>query len=171
KNNSLEKLLFGLGIRYVGSKAAKTLAMHFETMEELQKADVEALTAVNEIGGKMADAVVAYFEHEEVQQLLKELKELGVNMRYTGPKLAAAAEDSIFSGKTFVLTGSMEEMTRKEAAQEIEVRGGKVTSSVTKSTDVLVAGEKAGSKLEKAENLEISVWDEQAFIEKLNSGE
>ncbi len=171
KNNSLEKLLFGLGIRYVGSKAAKTLAMHFETMEELQKADVEDLIAVNEIGGKMAEAIVAYFEHEEVQQLLKELKELGINMRYTGPKPAAAAGDSVFSGKTFVLTGSMDEMTRKEAAQEIEVRGGKVTSSVTKSTDVLVAGEKAGSKLEKAENLEISVWDEQAFIEQLKNGE
>lgn len=171
KNNSLEKLLFGLGIRYVGSKAAKTLAMHFETMEKLQEADVEDLTAVNEIGGKMADAIVAYFEHEEVQQLLKELKDLGINMTYTGPKPAAAPEDSIFSGKTFVLTGSMEEMTRKEAAQEIEVRGGKVTSSVTKSTDVLVAGEKAGSKLDKAEDLEISVWDEQTFIEKLKSGE
>ncbi|NJP38384.1 NAD-dependent DNA ligase LigA [Alkalicoccus luteus] len=169
KDNSLEKLLFGLGIRFVGSKAAATLAMHFETMERLQQADVEELTAVDEIGSKMADAIVTYFEHEEVQELIRELASLGINMTYKGPKLQETSDiDSPFAGKTVVLTGSMEKMTRSEAKAEIEKLGGKVTSSVTKKTDMLVAGEKAGSKLTKAEELGIEVLDEEAFIQVLD---
>ncbi|MFC4734957.1 NAD-dependent DNA ligase LigA [Bacillus daqingensis] len=168
KENSLEKLLFGLGIRFVGSKAAATLAMHFETMERLQQADVEELTAVDEIGSKMADAIVTYFAQEEVQELIAELASLGVNMTYNGPKLQEASDiDSVFAGKTVVLTGSMDTMTRSEAKAEIEQLGGKVTSSVTKKTDILVAGEKAGSKLTKAEELGIQVLDESAFTEAL----
>ncbi|WP_147803147.1 NAD-dependent DNA ligase LigA [Alkalicoccus halolimnae] len=168
KSNSLEKLLFGLGIRFVGSKAAKTLAQHFETMEALERADIEDLTAVDEIGEKMADAVVTYFSHEEVIRLLEELKVLGINMTYTGPKAVSPENsDSLFAGRTMVLTGSMGEMSRAEAKKEIEKRGGKVTSSVTKNTDILVAGEKAGSKLKKAEELGIEVWDEALFLEQL----
>lgn len=168
KENSLEKLLFGLGIRYVGAKAAKTLAMNFGTMEKLQQASAEDLTEIEEIGEKMADAIATYFEHEEVQNLLQELEELGINMKYTGPLPAAGAEsDSVFAGKTFVLTGSMEEMARPDAKKEVELLGGKVTGSVTKKTDVLIAGEKAGSKLTKAEDLGIDIWNEAEFMEKL----
>ncbi|SER99971.1 NAD-dependent DNA ligase LigA [Salipaludibacillus aurantiacus] len=168
KDNSLEKLLFGLGIRYVGSKAAKTLAMTFETMETLKNATVEELEAVDEIGTKMADAIATYFEQKEVQELLEELKELGINMVYKGPKLQSdVGADSFFTGKTVVLTGSMEQMTRDEAKAEVEARGGKVTGSVTSKTDLLVAGEKAGSKLKKAEDLNIEIWNEERFVEEL----
>ncbi|PRO66229.1 NAD-dependent DNA ligase LigA [Alkalicoccus urumqiensis] len=168
KENSLEKLLFGLGIRFVGSKAAETLAVEFESMHQLQKAEKEALTAIHDIGEKVADAVVTYFEQEEVQHLLEELEALGVNMEYTGPKRQQAeAGDTPFSAKTFVLTGSMEAMTRGDAKKEIESRGGQVTSSVSKNTDVVVAGEKAGSKRTKAESLGVEIWEEEAFLEKL----
>lgn len=168
KTNSLEKLLFGLGIRYVGSKAAKTLAMNFETMEQLQNAGKEQLEAVDEIGIKMSDAIATYFDHEEVQILLRELAELGVNMIYTGPKLQASDDfDSIFAGKTIVITGSMELLSRKDAKEKIEALGGKVTSSVTAKTDLLIAGDKAGSKLQKANDLEIEVWDEARLLEEL----
>ncbi|QKS70440.1 NAD-dependent DNA ligase LigA [Paenalkalicoccus suaedae] len=169
KQNSLEKLLFGLGIRYVGSKAAKTLAMQFDTMDNLEKATVEELVAVDEIGSKMADSIATYFEQEEVTELLQELRELGINMSYTGPKPQTGG-DSPFAGKTVVLTGSMEQMSRAEAKTEVEARGGKVTSSVTKKTDLVVAGEKAGSKLTKAEELGIKVLDEAAFLEELQKG-
>lgn len=168
KTNSLEKLLFGLGIRYVGSKAAKTLAMNFETMEQLQNAGKEQLEAVDEIGIKMSDAIATYFDHGEVQILLEELDELGVNMIYTGPKLQASDDfDSVFAGKTIVLTGSMEVLSRKDAKEKIEALGGKVTSSVTAKTDLLIAGDKAGSKLQKANDLEIEVWDEERLLEEL----
>ncbi|MGJ9382123.1 NAD-dependent DNA ligase LigA [Salipaludibacillus sp. CF4.18] len=168
KTNSLEKLLFGLGIRYVGAKAAKTLAMNFETMDKLQEASVEELEAVDEIGTKMADAIHTYFNQEQVLELLHELAELKINMTYTGPKLQAMEElDSVFAGKSVVLTGSMDIMSRSDAKAEIESRGGKVTGSVTTKTDLLVAGEKAGSKLKKAEDLGIEVWDEKRFLAEL----
>ncbi|WP_330949465.1 NAD-dependent DNA ligase LigA [Virgibacillus sp. MG-45] len=160
KENSLEKLLFGLGIRFIGAKAAKTLAMEFETMDQLANATYDALIAVDEIGEKMADAVVQYFAEEEVVTLLSELRELGVNMTYKGPKKAAIAEDAVFSGKTIVLTGKLEQFTRQEAKERIEALGGKVTGSVSKSTDIVVAGEAAGSKYEKAQQLNIPIWDE-----------
>ncbi|WP_416148770.1 NAD-dependent DNA ligase LigA [Salipaludibacillus sp. HK11] len=168
KTNSLEKLLFGLGIRFVGAKAAKTLAMNFEKMKSLQNATIEQLEAVDEIGTKMADAIATYFDKQEVQMLLEELENLGVNMIYTGPKLQATENlDTVFAGKTIVLTGSMEEMSRKEAKEKIEALGGKVTGSVTAKTDILIAGERAGSKLKKAIELEIDVWDEARLITEL----
>lgn len=167
KTNSLEKLLFGLGIRFVGSKAAKTLAQEFETMENLQKATYEDLFAVYEIGDKMADSIVSFFDQPEVEELLTELKSLGVNMTYTGPKADKESQaDSVFNGKTVVLTGKLSLLTRNEAKEKIEALGGKVTGSVSKSTDLLVAGEDAGSKLEKAKKLEVEVWDENRFIEE-----
>jgi DNA ligase (NAD+) len=169
KQNSLERLLFGLGIRHVGAKAAKTLAQAFETIEQLQQASKDELIAINEIGDKMADAVVTYFENEDVQQLMNELISLGVNMTYKGPKLVRAEEsDSYLAGKTIVLTGKLEQLTRNEAKEGIEARGGKVTGSVSKSTDLVVAGEAAGSKLQKAQELNIEVWNEARLIEELN---
>ncbi|RIU91332.1 NAD-dependent DNA ligase LigA [Oceanobacillus picturae] len=161
KDNSLEKLLFGLGIRFVGSKAAKTLATEFETMKNIQQASYEDLIAVDEIGDKMADSIVQYFQEEKVITLLDELRELGINMEYNGPKRPEADEDSIFAGKTVVLTGKMEKFTRTEAKEQIEAKGGSVTGSVSKKTDILIAGEDAGSKYDKAQKLGITIWDEQ----------
>ncbi|WP_449538661.1 NAD-dependent DNA ligase LigA [Ferdinandcohnia sp. Marseille-Q9671] len=168
KNNSLEKLLFGLGIRHVGAKAAKTLAQHFETMDKLQVASIEELTAINEIGEKMADAIVTYFELPEVHELLHELREYGINMEYKGPRLVSVLDsDSYFAGKTIVLTGKLEQLSRNEAKAEIEALGGKVTGSVSKSTDLLIAGEAAGSKLAKAQDLQIEIWDEERLVQEL----
>ncbi|MER1934460.1 MAG: helix-hairpin-helix domain-containing protein, partial [Priestia megaterium] len=169
KENSLERLLFGLGIRHVGAKAAKTLAQHFETIDKLTKATYDELVAINEIGAKMADAIVAYFTQEEVQELIHELKEYGVNLTYKGPKLVSVENvDSVFAGKTVVLTGKLEQLSRNEAKARIEALGGKVTGSVSKKTDLVVAGEEAGSKLTKANELEIEVWDEARLLTELN---
>ncbi|MGM7637116.1 NAD-dependent DNA ligase LigA [Bacillus sp. Hm123] len=169
KENSLEKLLFGLGIRHVGAKAAKTLAQHFETMDALAEADFEQLTAIHEIGDKMAEAIVAYFHLPEVAELIEHLKAAGVNMVYKGPKLAAVEQsDSFFAGKTVVLTGKLYQLTRNEAKERIEALGGKVSGSVSKKTDLVIAGEEAGSKLAKATELGIDVWDEQKLLDELN---
>ncbi|MEK6448519.1 NAD-dependent DNA ligase LigA [Priestia aryabhattai] len=169
KENSLERLLFGLGIRHVGAKAAKTLAQHFETIDKLTKATYDELVAINEIGAKMADAIVAYFTQEEVQELIHELKEYGVNLTYKGPKLVSVENvDSVFADKTVVLTGKLEQLSRNEAKAQIEALGGKVTGSVSKKTDLVVAGEEAGSKLIKANELEIEVWDEARLLTELN---
>ncbi|MEW4286655.1 NAD-dependent DNA ligase LigA [Priestia koreensis] len=169
KENSLEKLLFGLGIRHVGAKAAKTLAQTFETMENLKSATYDELVAVNEIGDKMADAIVTYFDQEEVHELLEELSSYGVNMTYKGPKLVNADEiDSYFAGKTIVLTGKLEQLARNEAKAAIEELGGKVTGSVSKKTDLVIAGEDAGSKLTKAQELNIEVWSEDQLVQELN---
>lgn len=168
KNNSLEKLLFGLGIRHVGAKAAKTLAMEFDTMNKLAEATYEQLTAINEIGDKMADSIVSYFELEEVRELLEELKEIGVNMDYKGPKpVSIENSTSIFAGKTVVLTGKLEVLSRNEAKEEIEKLGGKVSGSVSKKTHLVIAGEEAGSKLTKAQELGVEVWDEEKLLEEL----
>jgi DNA ligase (NAD+) len=168
KSNSLEKLLFGLGIRHVGAKAAKTLAQVFETMDALQKATMEDLININEIGEKMADSIVTYFEKNEVSQLIDELKSYDVNMVYKGPKILNVEEiDSIFAGKTIVLTGKLEQMGRNEAKKELEALGAKITGSVSKNTDIVIAGEDAGSKLDKAQELGIEVWDEAKMLQEL----
>ncbi|MGG3844123.1 NAD-dependent DNA ligase LigA [Aeribacillus composti] len=168
KENSLERLLFGLGIRYVGEKAAKILAEHFETMERLQSATREQLINIPEIGEKMADSIATFFEQPEVKELIEELKSFGVNMTYKGPKRTISDEgDSYFAGKTIVLTGKLAEMSRNEAKEQIEARGGKVTGSVSKKTDLVIAGEDAGSKLAKARELNIEVWDESRLLEEL----
>ncbi|HAC3621852.1 TPA_asm: NAD-dependent DNA ligase LigA [Listeria monocytogenes] len=168
KQNSLEKLLFGLGIRHVGAKAAKSLAIHFDTMDNLKLADKETLTSINDIGEKMADSIVTYFANEEVHDLLEELKRAGVNMTYTGPKLEDMSEEElVFTGKTVVLTGKLEKLTRNDAKALIESLGGNVSGSVSKKTDVVVAGSDAGSKLAKAEELAIPIWSEEDLIEYL----
>ncbi|KAA0546355.1 NAD-dependent DNA ligase LigA [Bacillus sp. BGMRC 2118] len=169
KSNSLEKLLFGLGIRHVGAKAAKTLAQQFETIERLQEAKVEELVAINEIGDKMAESVATYFDNPDVQKLISELRELGVNTSYNGPKLVNVEDiDSYFAGKTVVLTGKLEILSRNEAKEKIELLGGKVSGSVSKKTDLLIAGEAAGSKLEAAQKHGVEIWDEARLVEELN---
>ncbi|MFC4323986.1 NAD-dependent DNA ligase LigA [Litchfieldia salsa] len=168
KQNSLEKLLFGLGIRHVGAKAAKTLAQNFEIIDNLQNASFEDLISIHEIGDKMAESVVAFFDQPEVETLINELQQSGVNMAYKGPKLMDTTDiDSVFAGKTIVLTGKLEQLNRNDAKSEIEALGGKVTGSVSKSTDLLIAGEAAGSKLTKAQELNIEIWDEQRLIQEL----
>ncbi|MYL35523.1 NAD-dependent DNA ligase LigA [Pontibacillus yanchengensis] len=168
KDNSMERLLFGLGIRFVGEKAAKTLSQEFETMERLSQATYDELIEIYEIGEKLADSVVRYFEKPQVLELIQELKALGLNLEYLGQKKSQAAEDSIFNGKTVVITGKMEEYNRSEIKERVEAFGAKVTSSVSKKTDLLIAGEDAGSKYDKAQDLGIEIWDEQRFIEALN---
>ncbi|WP_082235201.1 NAD-dependent DNA ligase LigA [Halobacillus massiliensis] len=167
KENSLEKLLFGLGIRYVGTKAASTLAQEFGVMDKLMEADADRLVQIPEIGEKMADSIARYFDKPQVHELIHALKQEGLNMEYNGPLLNEGPEDSPFNGKTIVLTGKMENYTRSEAKNIVQELGGKVTGSVSKKTDLLIAGEDAGSKLTKAEELGIEVWNEEDFANAL----
>ncbi|MBS4179463.1 NAD-dependent DNA ligase LigA [Lederbergia citrea] len=168
KANSLEKLLFGLGIRHVGAKAATTLAEHFESIDRLASTSREELLNVPEVGEKMADAIATFFENEEFEQLISKLKLAGINMHYLGQKRATLENiDSYFTGKTVVLTGKLEMLTRNEAKDRIEALGGTVTGSVSKKTDLVIAGIDAGSKLAKAEELEIEVWDEVRLLDEL----
>lgn len=158
KENSLEKLIFGFGIRLVGLRAAQLLAQAFGDLETLQKADYEQIVRIEGIGPKMADSIVTYFEMPQVKETIERLRQAGVNFVYRGPRAGRAA-DSPFSGKTVVLTGSLPHLSRKEAAAKIESLGGKVTSSVSRNTDLVIAGERAGSKLARAQQLGIEVWD------------
>lgn len=167
KDNSLERLLFGLGIRHVGEKAAKILAAEYETMDALMKANEADLTNIHEIGDKMAESIVAYFANEEIQTLIARLKDVGVNMVYKGKKVVVEAGANPFAGKTIVLTGKLAQLTRNEAKAKIEELGGTVAGSVSKKTDLVIAGEDAGSKLEKAQSLGIEIWDENRLIENL----
>ncbi len=167
KGNSLERLLFGLGIRYVGNKAAQILASHFKTIDALMKADADELQTIPEIGVKMAEAIETYFNKEEVQSLIAELKELGLNMDYLQAQVDTNIE-SIFSDKTVVLTGKLEALSRNEAKEKIEALGGKVTGSVSRNTDLLIAGEDAGSKLNRAKELDVEIWDEAQLLQALN---
>ncbi|EIT84132.1 NAD-dependent DNA ligase LigA [Fictibacillus macauensis ZFHKF-1] len=169
KENSLERLLFGLGIRHVGAKAAKTIAQRFETMDAVMMASKEELLAIDEVGEKMADSVAVYFSKPEVKVLIDELRDFGVNLTYKGPKIVKAEDiDSSFAGKIVVLTGKLSLFTRNEAKERLEALGAKVTGSVSKNTDLLIAGEDAGSKLEKAQTLGVAVWSEQQFFDELN---
>lgn len=167
KENSMERLLFGLGIRHVGEKAAKILSEQFETIDSLMEATEEQLTAIFEIGEKMADSVVTYFQQDEVKELISRLKDVGVNMKYKGKKVQVEIGENPFAGKTIVLTGKLSQLTRNEAKAKIEELGGTVTGSVSKKTDLVIAGEDAGSKLTKAQELGIEVWDENRLVEQL----
>ncbi len=172
RTNSLEHLLFGLGIRHVGAKAAKLLAEEFETMEQLQQAEKEQIIRIEGIGEIIADSIVAYFALPEVTDLINELREAGINLSYLGKKKEAVAEtSSYFNGKTVVLTGKLTQFTRQEAKERIENLGGNVTGSVSKKTDLVVAGEEAGSKLTKANELGIEVWNEHQLVETLEGEE
>lgn len=168
KANSMEKVLFGLGIRHIGEKAAKILSESFHSFDALMKATREELIAIFEIGDKMADSLVTYFEQEEVQLLVNRLKEAGLTLKYTGRIIDAnVMENSPFAGKTVVLTGKLMQLSRTEAKEKIESLGGKVAGSVSKKTDLVIAGEEAGSKLEKATSLGIEVWDEQKLLDSI----
>ncbi len=167
KKNSLEKLLFGLGIRHIGEKAAQILAMNFLTMEQLQKATFDELVAIDEIGDIMADSIVQYFSEDKVIDLINELKALNLNMDYKGPRPTAENEETIFTGKTIVITGKMENYTRKEIQAIIEANGGSVTGSVSGNTDLVIAGEAAGSKYDRAVERGIDIWTEQDFMDAI----
>ena len=168
KDNSVERLIFGLGIRHVGSKAAKILAEHFGDLETLSKSDFESIIVLDTIGDTIADSVVTYFSNEEVHDLMSELKQAGVNFEYKGIRSSQIETiDSPFKEKTVVLTGKLTRFTREEAKETIENLGGKVTGSVSKKIDIVVAGEDAGSKLTKAQELGIDVWSEEKMAEAL----
>lgn len=168
KANSLERLLTGLGIRHVGTKAAKELAQHFGNMKALQEASIEQLLEIDGLGDIIAYSVKTYFEQPSVQELIQELQDRGVNMGYLGKtKADSEASGHILSGKTVVLTGTLEQLTRQDAKEKLESLGAKVTGSVSKKTDVVIAGHSAGSKLDKANALGIEVWSEQQFLDSL----
>ena len=163
KENSAEKLLFGLGIRHVGSKASQLLLQHFHSIENLAQSDPEEVASIESLGGVIAKSLQTYFATEGSEILLRELKETGVNLTYKGQTVVA---DAALSGLTVVLTGKLERLKRSEAKSKLESLGAKVTGSVSKKTDLVVAGADAGSKLQKAQELGIEVQDE-AWLESL----
>ena len=163
KENSAEKLLFGLGIRHVGSKVSQILLQEFHDLDQLATADPERIAGIDSLGMVVAESLQSYFAQEGSKRLLQELKEAGVNLTYLGEKVAA---DAALSGMTVVLTGKLERLTRSEAKAKLESLGAKVTGSVSKKTDLVVAGADAGSKLSKAQELGIQVEDE-AWLESL----
>ena len=163
KENSAEKLLFGLGIRHVGSKASQLLLQHFHSIENLAQADPEEVASIESLGSVIAQSLQTYFATEGSKILLDELKEAGVNLDYKGQTVVA---DAALSGLTVVLTGKLERLTRSEAKSKLESLGAKVTGSVSKKTDLVVAGADAGSKLQKAQELGIEVRDE-AWLESM----
>ena len=163
KENSAEKLLFGLGIRHVGSKASQLLLQHFHSIENLAQADPEEVASIESLGGVIAKSIKTYFATEGSEILLRELKEAGVNLDYKGQTVVA---DAALSGLTVVLTGKLERLKRSDVKSKLESLGAKVTGSVSKKTDLVVAGADAGSKLKKAQELGIEVRDE-AWLESL----
>ncbi|AGU72651.1 NAD-dependent DNA ligase LigA [Streptococcus constellatus subsp. pharyngis] len=163
KENSAEKLLFGLGIRHVGSKVSQILLEHFHDLEQLAKAEKEEIATLDSLGMVIAESLTSYFAQEGTHILLSELKEVGLNFTYLGEKVAA---DAALSGLTVVLTGKLERLNRSEAKKKLESLGAKVTSSVSKKTSLVVAGADAGSKLIKAQELGIDIRDE-SWLESL----
>ena len=162
KENSLEKLLFALGIEQVGEKTAKVLARKFETMDNLMNASVETLTNIQDIGEIIAQSIVDYFSKEENKKLIDDLKALGINMNYTGEKIDAKDE---FADKTFVITGTLTNYTRDEIKRMIETFGGRTSESVSKKTDVVIVGDAPGSKYDKAQKLGITIWNDEEVNE------
>jgi len=163
KSNSLEKLLFALGIRHVGKKNAKILAKKYQNIDNIINTDEETLANIRDIGDIIAKSVYAYFHNEEDMKIINGLKEVGVNMTYLGEEKI----DSFFDGKIFVLTGSLTNITREDATSEIEKRGGKATGSVSAKTDYVIVGENPGSKYDKAQELGITILNEQEFLDKI----
>ena len=164
KKNSLERLLFGLGIPHVGAKTAKILAKRYKELDSLMAASEEELTTIPDIGGIIAKSVVEYFNDNHHRSIVEELKKIGLNTKYLGQEVE---ENSEFNGKTFVLTGSLQLFTREEAEEKIEQLGGKASSSVSKKTSAVIVGANPGSKYEKAKELGIPIWTEEEFKEKL----
>lgn len=160
KTNSLEKLLFALGIRQVGNKTAKLLSQKFRNLDNLINTDFDTLNNIKDIGGIIAQNIIDYFNNEENLKIINELKEIGVNTEYLGKVDIENTNEEIF-GKTFVLTGTLEKYTREELKEILENQGGKVTGSVSKKTDVVIVGKDPGSKYDKAKELNITIWDEE----------
>lgn len=163
RHNSLERLLFGLGIRHVGAKAGKIIAKHFKTIEALMAATSEAVAEVDSIGPIIGDSVATYFANQQVAELVAKLQSAGVNTDYLGDDDAQVI-DSDWAGQKVVLTGKLTEMTRKEAQEWLEQHGADVVGSVSKKTNLVIAGTDAGSKLTKAQSLGVDVWNEQQFV-------
>lgn len=163
RHNSLERLLFGLGIRHVGAKAGKIIAKHFKTIEALMAATSEAVAEVDSIGPIIGDSVATYFANQQVAELVAKLQSAGVNTDYLGDDDAQVI-DSDWTGQKVVLTGKLTEMTRKEAQEWLEQHGADVVGSVSKKTNLVIAGTDAGSKLTKAQSLGVDVWNEQQFV-------
>ncbi|HGD5184445.1 TPA: NAD-dependent DNA ligase LigA [Streptococcus agalactiae] len=161
KENSAEKLLFGLGIRHVGSKASRLLLEEFGNLRQLSQASQESITSIDGLGGVIAKSLHTFFEKEEVDKLLEELTSYNVNFNYLGKRVSTDAQ---LSGLTVVLTGKLEKMTRNEAKEKLQNLGAKVTGSVSKKTDLIVAGSDAGSKLTKAQDLGITIQDEDWLL-------
>lgn len=166
RNNSVERLLFGLGIRHVGAKAARLIMGHFQNLDRLLTASADEVAAVDGIGPTIGDSVQTYFANEQVKKLVDELRAVGVNFDYHG-SVVPAATDSEWNGRRVVLTGKLEELTRADAKHWLEAHGAKVTGSVSKKTDIVIAGTAAGSKLTKAQDLGITVWDEARFAQAM----
>jgi len=165
KDRTLDRLIFGLGIRMVGEGAARALANHYRTLDALIAAspNVEELEAIEDIGTKIATSVAEFFRLERNLTVIGKLRTAGVSFG-TLPSSADTSEHQAFTGKTFVLTGSLDSMSRKQGQEYIESFGGKMTGSVSKKTDIVVAGDSPGSKLDKAQSLGIDVWDEPQFL-------
>ena len=166
RNNSVERLLFGLGIRHVGAKAARLIMEHFQNLDRLLTASADEVAAVDGIGPTIGDSVQTYFANEQVKKLVNELRAVGVNFDYHG-LVVPVATDSEWNGRRVVLTGKLEELTRADAKHWLEAHGAKVTGSVSKKTDIVIAGTAAGSKLTKAQDLGITVWDEARFAQAM----
>ena len=163
KKQPLEKVLFGLGIRFLGQKASRLLAEEFLTIDNVMEATAERLVEIPEIGEVIAQSVVTYTQNDDFVDLIEKLKQNGLEMKQE----AFEQESNLFNDMTFVLTGKLENLTRNEAKSRIEENGGKVTGSVSNNTTVVVAGSDAGSKLEKANELGIEVWSEEELLERL----
>ena len=170
RNNSVERLLFGLGIRHVGAKAARQIMTHFGNLDRLMAATADEVAAVDGIGPIIGESVHTYFANPQVVALIDELRDAGLNFNYQGPAVTANTE-SEWNGRRVVLTGKLEEMTRGAAKQWLEAHGAKVTGSVSKKTDIVIAGTAAGSKLTKAQDLGITVWDEARFHQAMQEEE
>jgi len=166
KENSLERLIFGLGIPHVGEKTAKILAIRYKTLDKFMEASLEELTSINDIGEIIAKSVKNFFAQSDNLNVITKLKELGLNTTYLG---ASIEYDEKFADKTFVITGTLTNMSRDEAKDKVELLGGKTSSSVSKKTSVVIVGDNPGSKYDKAKELNIEIWDEEKFISMLNN--
>ena len=166
KNNSLDRLLFALGIRHVGSKTAKILAKSYGNIDNLMKATYEELSMINDIGDIIAKSIISYFSSASNVDLINRLKAVNVNMSYENNNYHESSE---FLGKTFVLTGTLTNITREEASEIIENNGGKVSGSVSSKTSVVIVGDNPGSKYDKALSLGITIWQEEEFLDKINN--
>lgn len=172
RHNSIERLIFGLGIRHVGAKVARLLAEHFQTVTNLSQATSEEIAQIESLGQVIADSVVTYFARPEVTQLLTELKEVKVNFDFLGQstaEIAQANQDGFFNDKRVVLTGTLDQIKRAEAKRWLEAHGAQVTGSVSKKTSLVIAGHDAGSKLTKAQELGIEIMNEQEFLAQMEA--